>query len=228
MTSSSAPSPISPSAASPALAADLSVADAGASQGAEVSHHAQAGHGAEEGHGDFRLFGLATFLVADGMTFAGFFAAYLTFRAVNPLAEGGNYELELVLPTVNTILLLLSSLTFHRAAKAIHQDRTQACRNWLLVTAALGFTFLGGQMVEYFSLPFGLTDNLFASTFYAITGFHGLHVTLGGLMILIIWWQSREGGRVTRANLFPLEATELYWHFVDGIWVLLYGILYLL
>ncbi|MBJ7493264.1 MAG: heme-copper oxidase subunit III [Synechococcales cyanobacterium SupBloom_Metag_052] len=228
MTSSSAPSPISPSAASPALAADLSVADAGASQGAEVSHHAQAGHGAEEGHGDFRLFGLATFLVADGMTFAGFFAAYLTFRAVNPLAEGGNYELELVLPTVNTILLLLSSLTFHRAAKAIHQDRTQACRNWLLVTAALGFTFLGGQMVEYFSLPFGLTDNLFASTFYAITGFHGLHVTLGSLMILIIWWQSREGGRVTRANLFPLEATELYWHFVDGIWVLLYGILYLL
>ena len=228
MTSSSVPSPISASAASPAQAADLSVADAGAKQGAEVSHQAEAGHGEEEGHGDFRLFGLATFLVADGMTFAGFFAAYLTFRAVNPLAEGGNYELELVLPTVNTILLLLSSLTFHRAAKAIHQDRTQACRNWLLVTAALGFTFLGGQMVEYFSLPFGLTDNLFASTFYAITGFHGLHVTLGGLMILIIWWQSRPGGRVNRANLFPLEATELYWHFVDGIWVLLYGILYLL
>ena len=228
MTSSSVPSPISASAASPAQAADLSVADAGAKQGAEVSHQAEAGHGEEEGHGDFRLFGLATFLVADGMTFAGFFAAYLTFRAVNPLAEGCNYELELVLPTVNTILLLLSSLTFHRAAKAIHQDRTQACRNWLLVTAALGFTFLGGQMVEYFSLPFGLTDNLFASTFYAITGFHGLHVTLGGLMILIIWWQSRQGGRVTKANLFPLEATELYWHFVDGIWVLLYGILYLL
>ena len=228
MTSSSAPSPISTSAGSPAQAAGLSVVDAGADLGAEASHEAEAGHGAEEGHGDFRLFGLATFLVADGMTFAGFFAAYLTFRAVNPLAEGGNYELELALPTLNTILLLVSSLTFHRAAKAIHQDRSEACRNWLLVTAALGFTFLGGQMVEYFTLPFGLTDNLFASTFYAITGFHGLHVTLGGLMILIIWWQSRQGGRVNRANLFPLEATELYWHFVDGIWVLLYGILYLL
>lgn len=228
MTSSSAPSPISTSAGSPAQAAGLSVVDAGADLGAEDSHQAEAGHGADEGHGDFRLFGLATFLVADGMTFAGFFAAYLTFRAVNPLAEGGNYELELALPTLNTILLLVSSLTFHRAAKAIHQDRTAACRNWLLVTAALGFTFLGGQMVEYFTLPFGLTDNLFASTFYAITGFHGLHVTLGGFMILIIWWQSRQGGRVNRANLFPLEATELYWHFVDGIWVLLYGILYLL
>ncbi len=224
MTSSSVPSPISGSAESQALSQAVAVA----LPLVDPSHDAEAGHGDEEGHGDFRLFGLATFLVADGMTFAGFFAAYLTFRAVNPLAEGGNYELELALPTLNTILLLVSSLTFHRAARAIHQDRIDACRNWLLVTAALGFTFLGGQMVEYFSLPFGLTDNLFASTFYAITGFHGLHVTLGGLMILIIWWQSRRGGRVTRANLFPLEATELYWHFVDGIWVLLYGILYLL
>jgi cytochrome c oxidase subunit 3 len=98
----------------------------------------------------------------------------------------------------------------------------------LLVTAALGFSFLAGQMKEYFSLPFGLTDNLFASTFYAITGFHGLHVTLGGLMILIVWWQSREGGRISIDNQFPLEAAELYWHFVDGIWVILYGLLYLL
>ncbi|MCX5945777.1 MAG: cytochrome c oxidase subunit 3 [Cyanobacteria bacterium] len=228
MTSSSVPSSISGSAESQAVSQALSQAVAVALPLVDSSHDAEAGHGDEEGHGDFRLFGLATFLVADGMTFAGFFAAYLTFRAVNPLAEGGNYELELALPTLNTILLLVSSLTFHRAARAIHQDRIDACRNWLLVTAALGFTFLGGQMVEYFSLPFGLTDNLFASTFYAITGFHGLHVTLGGLMILIIWWQSRRGGRVTRANLFPLEATELYWHFVDGIWVLLYGILYLL
>ena len=231
MTSSSAPSPTSGSAESQARAVTLPGAHAShspASQGGAAAGAGHGEHGAEEGHGDFRLFGLATFLVADGMTFAGFFAAYLTFRAVNPLAEGGNYELELALPTLNTILLLVSSLTFHRAAKAIHQDRFGACRNWLLVTAALGLTFLGGQMVEYFSLPFGLTDNLFASTFYAITGFHGLHVTLGGLMILIIWWQTRRGGRVNRSNLFPLEATELYWHFVDGIWVVLYGILYLL
>jgi len=84
-------------------------------------------------------------------------------------------------------------------------------------------------MVEYFTLPFGLTDNLYASTFYALTGFHGLHVTLGALMILIVWWQTRTpGGRVTKQNQFPLEAAELYWHFVDGIWVVLFIILYLL
>ena len=66
-------------------------------------------HGHSEGHTDARLFGLATFLVADGMTFAGFFAAYLTFRAVNPLPEGSSYELELLLPSINTLLLLISS-----------------------------------------------------------------------------------------------------------------------
>ena len=183
---------------------------------------------AEHGHSDHRLFGLATFLVADGMTFAGFFAAYLTFRAVNPLPAGHSYELELVLPTINTVLLLVSSFTFHRAGKECRANKLTAARNWLLLTGALGLAFLAGQMVEYFTLPFGLTDNLFASTFYAITGFHGLHVTLGGLMILIVWWQSREGGRISVDNQFPLEAAELYWHFVDGIWVILYGILYLL
>ena len=182
-----------------------------------------------EHHGDYRMFGLATFLIADGMTFAGFFAAYLTYKAVNPLLPDAIYELELPLPTLNTILLLLSSATFHRAGKALKIDDARNCRKWLLITAGLGLAFLVSQMVEYFTLPFGLTDNLYASTFYALTGFHGLHVTLGALMILIVWWQSRSpAGRVTSQNQFPLEATELYWHFVDGIWVILFIILYLL
>jgi len=77
-------------------------------------------------------------------------------------------------------------------------------------------------------LPFGLTSNLFASTFYVLTGFHGLHVTLGVMMILIVWWQARSGGSINRDSHFGLEAAELYWHFVDGIWVVLFGIIYLL
>ena len=182
-----------------------------------------------EEHGDYRLFGLISFLIADGMTFAGYFAAYLTFKAVNPLPEGAIYELELQLPTLNTILLLVSSVTFHRAGQFLHKQEAAKCQKWLLITGALGVAFLASQMFEYFSLPFGLTDNLYASTFYALTGFHGLHVTLGAIMILIIWWQSRSpGGRITNINRFPLEAAELYWHFVDGIWVILFIILYLL
>jgi cytochrome c oxidase subunit 3 len=186
-------------------------------------------HGEHAEHPDHRMFGLATFLVADAMTFAGFFAAYLTFKAVNPLPDGAIYELELPLPILNTVLLLVSSATFHRAGQAIRQDDHGRCRRWLLITAGLGLAFLVSQMVEYFTLPFGLTDNLYASTFFAATGFHGLHVTLGALMILIVWWQARQPqGRVTPADHFPLEAAELYWHFVDGIWVILFVILYLL
>jgi cytochrome c oxidase subunit 3 len=186
-------------------------------------------HGEHAEHPDHRMFGLATFLVADAMTFAGFFAAYLTFKAVNPLPDGAIYELELPLPILNTVLLLVSSATFHRAGQAIRQDDHGRCRRWLLITAGLGLAFLVSQMVEYFTLPFGLTDNLYASTFFAATGFHGLHVTLGALMILIVWWQARQPrGRVTAADHFPLEAAELYWHFVDGIWVILFAILYLL
>ncbi len=183
----------------------------------------------EQEHSDHRLFGLITFLIADGMTFAGFFAAYLTFKAVNPLMPDAIYELELPLPTLNTILLLVSSATFHKAGKALENKHNSQCQKWLLVTASLGIAFLISQMFEYFTLPFGLTDNLYASTFYALTGFHGLHVTLGAIMILIVWWQSRSpGGRITSVNTFPLEAAELYWHFVDGIWVILFIILYLL
>jgi cytochrome c oxidase subunit 3 len=186
-------------------------------------------HGEHAEHPDHRMFGLATFLVADAMTFAGFFAAYLTFKAVNPLPDGAVYELELPLPILNTVLLLVSSATFHRAGQAIRQDDHGRCRRWLLITAGLGLAFLVSQMVEYFTLPFGLTDNLYASTFFAATGFHGLHVTLGALMILIVWWQARQPqGRVTEGDHFPLEAAELYWHFVDGIWVILFVILYLL
>jgi cytochrome c oxidase subunit 3 len=162
------------------------------------------------------------------MTFAGLFAAYLTFRAVNPLPPGGVYDLELLLPTINTALLVASSFTFHRAGRQLRLGESFGCRLWLLITAAMGVAFLASQMLEYFKLPFGLTSNLFASTFYVLTGFHGLHVTLGVMMILIVWWQARSGGSINRDSHFGLEAAELYWHFVDGIWVVLFGIIYLL
>jgi len=124
-----------------------------------------------EKHEDFRMFGLITFLIADGMTFAGFFAAYLTYKAVNPLPDGAIYELELPIPTLNTILLLVSSATFHKAGKALLKDKNSDSQRWLFFTAFLGIIFLICQLFEYFHLPFGLTDNLFASTFYALTGF---------------------------------------------------------
>ncbi len=116
----------------------------------EASGEVSGDHGHEE-HGDYRMFGLATFLVADAMTFAGFFAAYLTFKAVNPLPAGAIFELELPLPILNTVLLLVSSATFHKAGQAIRQGDHGRCRRWLLISAGLGIAFLVSQMVEYFT-----------------------------------------------------------------------------
>ena len=145
----------------------------------------------------------ATFLVADGMTFAGFFAAYLTFRAVNPLPAGSTYELELLLPVDQHRAAAGEQLHLPPLGTQPAAGPQRTCRAWLLLTAALGAAFLAGQMVEYFSLPFGLTDNLFASTFYALTGFHGLHVTLGVICILLVWFRPARGVGSAARTLRP-------------------------
>ena len=136
------------------------------------------------------------------------------------------------LPTINTALLLSSGVTLTIAHHALQVGQRSKTIAFMWLTVLLGIVFLCVQGYEYShaysELNLKLSSGVYGSTFYLLTGFHGLHVTLGGLMILIVWWQSRSGGRVSADNPFPLEATELYWHFVDGIWVVLYAILYLL
>ncbi|NEP17286.1 MAG: heme-copper oxidase subunit III, partial [Leptolyngbya sp. SIO4C1] len=84
-----------------------------------------------------------------------------------------------------------------------------------------------GQVYEYTHLEFGLTSNLFASTFYVLTGFHGLHVLFGLLLMLAVLLRSRQPGHYSHENHFGIEAAELYWHFVDVIWIILFALLYL-
>jgi Heme/copper-type cytochrome/quinol oxidase, subunit 3 len=92
----------------------------------------------------------------------------------------------------------------------------------------MGAVFLAGQLYEYSNLEFGLTTNLFASTFYVLTGFHGLHVLAGLLFILAVLWRSFKPGHYSAQHHFGVEAAEIYWHFVDGVWVVLFILLYLL
>ncbi len=179
-------------------------------------------------HPDHRLFGLVLFLVAEGMIFFGLFAAYLTFRAVNSLPPEQMPELELLLPGVNTGILLSSSLVINRAQKAIRADDVAGVQKAFGVTALMGAVFLVGQLYEYSQLSFGLKDNLFASTFYVLTGFHGLHVLVGLLAILAVLWRSRRPGHYSSRSHFGIEAAEYYWHFVDIVWVVLFVLLYLL
>ncbi|HEY9641946.1 MAG TPA: heme-copper oxidase subunit III [Coleofasciculaceae cyanobacterium] len=190
-------------------------------EAATVSHHGE--------HPDHRLFGLLVFLGAESMIFLGLFMAYLTFRAVYPSwPPEGTPERELLLPGINTIILISSSFVIHNADTAIKKNDVKGLRTWFSITAIMGAVFLAGQLYEYSKLEFGLKSNLYASTFYVLTGFHGLHVLLGVCLILSVLWRARKQGHYSSQSYFGVEAAELYWHFVDVIWIILFVLLYLL
>lgn len=197
------------------------------SQAALNYHETASPH--HEGHPDHRLFGILVFLGAESMIFLGLFMAYLTFRAVYPeWPPAGTPERELLLPGINTLILISSSFVIHNADTAIKKNDVKGLQTWFIATAIMGIVFLGGQLYEYNHLEFGLTTNLYASTFYVLTGFHGLHVLLGVCLILAVLWRSLKKDHYSNQHHFGVEAAEIYWHFVDVIWIILFILLYLL
>ena len=190
------------------------------------NHHHSAEVAAHAEHPDLRIPGIIVFLIAEGMIFMGLFVAYLTFRSVAPAWETPHREL--LLPGVNTILLVASSFVIHQADSAIKRNDVKGLRLWFAITAAMGAIFLAAQLYEYFHLEFGLTSGLFASTFYVLTGFHGLHVCFGLILILAVLARSLKPNHYNSEKHFGVEAAEIYWHFVDVIWVILFLLLYIL
>lgn len=180
-------------------------------------------------HPDHRMFGLYLFLIAETMIFLGLFVAFLMYKTMMPVwPPEGTPELELLLPGVNTIILVSSSFVMHKGQAAIKNNDVKGLQLWFGLTALMGIIFLAGQGYEYFHAEFGLTTNLFASSFYALTGFHGLHVTFGLCLVLAVLWRSLKAEHYSDKEHFGVEAAELYWHFVDVVWIILFVIVYLL
>jgi len=103
-------------------------------------------------------------------------------------------------------------------------------RVWLVVTAMLGATFVGGQVYEFTTFyheGLGYTTNLFGSAFYTMTGFHGIHVTVGIVMLMSLVIKSLRGN-LTKENAETVEIVGLYWHFVDIVWILIFTVVYLI
>ncbi|NES66943.1 MAG: heme-copper oxidase subunit III [Okeania sp. SIO2D1] len=190
------------------------------------SASAEAGH--HEEHQDLRVFGLITFLASESLMFGGLFAAYLIYRANAGVWPPEETEVELLLPTINTIILVSSSFVIHKGDTAIKKNDLSGMRLWYIVTAAMGIIFLGGQVYEYMTLGYGLTTNVFSNCFYVMTGFHGLHVFVGVLLILGVLWRSRRAGHYNEGKHVGIEMAEIYWHFVDIIWIVLFTLLYIL
>jgi cytochrome c oxidase subunit 3 len=136
------------------------------------------------------------------------------------------------LPLWNTIILLSSSVTVHIAHTGLLDGDKKKFNTWLAVTVALGMTFVGLQIAEYYEAyaHFGLTLNsgIYGSTFFMLTGFHGFHVFMGMTMLAIQLYRSVRNGHFTAGDHFGFEASSWYWHFVDVVWVFLFLFVYIL
>ncbi len=165
--------------------------------------------------------GMWAFLATDAMGFGALFIAYAVLRVRAPSWPDPRARLDLVPAAAMTFALLGSSFTMTWAARA---ERGPARGSWLLATLLLGSGFLAGQLREYHHLwrasaPLRIGPDLYASTFYALTGYHGLHVAIGLLSLLIL--------AVSGSRRRTLEVAALYWHFVDLAWMPIFTFVYL-
>jgi cytochrome c oxidase subunit III len=180
---------------------------------------------------DNRKLGVWVFLASEAV----FFGALITTYAVSSVrAVQGPYPadvLSLPLVSINTFILIASSLAMVTALSHAQDNDIRGTILWLVATAVLGLAFLGGQAYEFIHLYLDgvtLSRNLFGASFFTLTGTHGLHVLSGVIWIILVIFQLRRfKGRADQAAM-KVELTGLYWHFVDLIWIVIFTIVYLL
>ena len=154
-----------------------------------------------------------------------------TWPSNGPGNVGGEFEAmsPFGLPLINTAILLSSSVTLTIAHHALIAGHRNMLKIFLATTFLLGFIFVYLQGVEYIEayqhMNLKLTSGIYGSTFFMLTGFHGMHVTLGAIMLLIIWLRVMKG-HFTPDKHFAFEAVAWYWHFVDVVWIGLYVFVY--
>lgn len=157
------------------------------------------------------------------------------FEAVWPLLQtpGGTESTQMGwfgLPLINTLLLLTSSVTCHYAHVGLEQNKRKQL-SWMLgATIILGCIFLALQVEEYihaYDIGLTLDSGLYGNTFFMLTGFHGMHVTLGTVILIVLWFRVQKG-HFTPDNHFAFQAGSWYWHFVDVVWVMLFFFVYII
>jgi cytochrome c oxidase subunit III len=173
--------------------------------------------------------GIACLIIAESAIFIIFVVAYIYY--IGKSLSGPTPAQVLELPILGTVCLLSSSATVHFAVSGLRKNNIRSCTLWLAGTVLLGAVFLMGTAREWYHLihDFGLTirTNLFGTTFYSLVGLHATHVVVG-LIMLSIALGLLLSGRVKEKHAERLEVLSLYWHFVDGVWVVVFLVVYVL
>jgi cytochrome c oxidase subunit I len=196
-----------------------------------LEHHGNPAHAHQDGllDIDMRKLAMWTFIGSECMLFGTLIATYLAYRGKSTVGPHPHEILNIPLTTLSTFDLLMSSLLMVLALDAILRDKRQLARLWLAGTALFGLLFLGFQAYEFTHfVREGLTlqRNVFGSTFFTLTGFHGGHVTLGVALLLTLLILDLRG-KLGVADAPKVEVVGLYWHFVDIVWIAIFTLIYL-
>jgi cytochrome c oxidase subunit 3 len=176
--------------------------------------------------------GTIVWLSSELMFFAALFAMYFTHRSVNPEVWTATTPLlNIPFASVNTAILVASSVTCQMGVFAAERADVRKLRLWFAISFVMGAIFIGGQIMEYSVLVregLTLSSSSYGSVFYLTTGFHGLHVT-GGLVAFLFAIASTYSGKVfTHAKATRAIVVSYYWHFVDVVWIGLFAMIYLI
>ncbi|MBI4495239.1 MAG: cytochrome c oxidase subunit 3 [Chloroflexi bacterium] len=170
------------------------------------------------------------FLGSECLFFGSLIVTYLVYKGRSLAGPYPHEIFDIPYTSVSAFVLLMSSLTMVLALAAIQRGDQRGLRIWLLATALLGSIFLGGQYYEFTSFVregLSLQQNLFGSTFFVLTGFHGGHVTIGVIWLLSLLGLSRMG-LIQPQHSLKVELAGLYWHFVDVVWIVIFTVVYLI
>jgi heme/copper-type cytochrome/quinol oxidase subunit 3 len=168
------------------------------------------------------------FVASEAVFFILLIIAYVIYHATSPSAADASRYLDIPRTAVFTACLIISSFTMRRAGIRFRTGRRGPGLAWLLATMALGTAFLTGQGGEYVSLirkDVTISRDLFGTTFFTLTGFHGLHVFIG--LILLGTLFGFELKRAATGSSQAVESVSIYWHFVDAVWMIIFPVVYL-
>jgi cytochrome c oxidase subunit 3/cytochrome o ubiquinol oxidase subunit 3 len=206
-----------------------------------MAAHAEAGQHLETSTGlDNRKLFMWLFLASECLFFGSLIGTYLLYRNRNleppfptdRTIDGVEYEglYDIPFTSISAFVLLMSSVTMVLALAAIQRGDHRGLRVWLTATALLGMSFLAGQafeFTEFYHEGLHLDTNLFGTTFFVLTGFHGAHVSIGVLILLSLLAMSLLG-RLGPEKSLNVELAGLYWHFVDIVWIVIFTLVYLI